>query len=337
MSKTVYFYNFNIFSFDNNTQQIIPINRARNQLNRFINGLPYRDRQNEQEAAAALDEIVNELEQDDEEVNERIHLFSNRAENGDIFLEVINVTEEHVFGLIGKNIDTYLHLRNRNTRRSREIAREEGEQIEATTFFVVNLENMVCAFFREQGAPQIEEMDKLFYRVRGFENYQVNMAKMTNAEVLDSIARKDIISTLEYQIQVPHDTFFAHIDIDRDDALRIRNQGTTKLVLKIASAGRDQSLLQDSEYEEKVGFFTRLGERIRVVDNHAKGRAGVKDDGERKAEYSFLDDNITLKTTRNINYTEVAQMHSLEPERPYTEVLFEYFEEQLIIALEELN
>ncbi|WP_214780942.1 hypothetical protein [Exiguobacterium sp. S3] len=336
MAKTVYFYRFNVYSFDNNTQQTITVDRARRQLNRFVAGLPYEERFNEADVAATLETLDDDPEVEVDIREEPIHLFQNRAEDGDIFWEVIRRNETYIFGLLGKNIDTYLHLRNRNTRRSREIAREEDEQIEATTFFVINLEDMVCAFFREQGAPVIEEMNKLFYRVPGFENFQVNMVRMTNAEVLESIARKDVIASLEYEIEVPQERFFRYIGVSRDDALRIRNLGSTKMVVKLSSTGRNNSLLQDSHYEEKVGFLTRFGRLLRRRDNNAKAIIGAKDDGERKTEYSFLDDEINLKTIKDIDYREVLQIHRGTPDRPYSEVLFEYFEGKLLEALEEI-
>ncbi|OGX78225.1 hypothetical protein A6395_13265 [Exiguobacterium sp. SH31] len=336
MAKTVYFYRLRMFNFEDDTRREISIERSRTELQRFIRTRPQeREFLEDEVAAGAVEELEGQDLGNPEYRTNPIHVFENRAENGEVFWEVIQQDERYIFGLLGKNLDTYLQLRNRRTRRSREIVRREDEQIEATTFFVLDLNTMICAFFREQGAPMIEEMNKLLYRVRGFENFEINMNAMTNQAVIESIARKEVIATLEYEIEVPQDSFFQYVNLRREEVEKIQNQGQTKLVVKLASNGRNTSLLQGVDYEEKVGFLTSLANILRGRQN-AKAYVGAKDAGGSKQEYSFLDDHINLKRICNIDYQEVLQLQRANPERAYSDILFEYFRTRLVEVLQEI-
>lgn len=329
MNKTVYYYNVNMFSYDNDIKQRIDVQRSRAELTRFIEQLPFEQEVLEEVAAAA---DINVEDIDGEERENPIHVFDNLNENGKVFWEIISQDDQYIFGLLGKNIETFVHLRNTRTNRSRDIGREANEQLEAATFFVIKLDTMSCALFRESGAPTIEEMNKLFYRVPGFTNFEVSMAKMIDQEVIESIARKEIFATLEYEIEVPNDSFFQYIDLDREEIEKIQNEGTTKLVVNLASTGRDDSLLQDANYEEKRNFIQSFIQTVRR-NNGNKGKIGAKDNGQRKQEYSLLDDHITLKNHCNLNYEIVNRRLRENSEQSYSEVLFGYFRERLIESL----
>ena len=332
MNKTVYYYNLNMFSYDNDVKQRIPVQRSRAELMRFIDQLPF-EQEILDEVAAGMEIAENEVNEIEREERENpIHVFDNLNENGRVFWEIISRDDEYIFGLLGKNIETFVHLRNTRTNRSRDISREANEQLEAATFFVINLDTMVCALFRESGAPTIEEMNKLFYRVPGFTNFEVSMSKMINQDVIESIARKDVFATLEYEIEIPNDRFFQYIDLDREEIEKIQNEGTTKLVVNLASTGRDDSLLQDSSYEEKRTFVQSFIQTLRR-GNGNKAKIGAKDNGQRKQEYSLLDDQITLKNQCNLNYEIVNRRLRENPEQLYSEILFEYFRERLIESL----
>lgn len=337
MSKTVYFYHLNIFSFEEDVQRIMTNERSKNVLENFINTHLIGQNLDEEasEVAVTLEEVTTTGDAITLDRANPTHIFRNRAENAEIFWEIIQRDENYVFGLLGKNLETYLHLRNTRTGRSRDIVRQQDEQIEATTFFVIDLNRMICAFFKEAGAPLIEEMNNLFVGIPVFQDYQVSMVRMTNQEVIESIARKDIIATLEYEIEIPADNFFRYVGLNLDQIDALQNRGQTTLVVKMNSTGRNASLLQGYDYQTKFQFLYDFSDRLRAIGN-SKGNVGAKDTNGTKQEYSFLDDHINLKKVCNINYQHVSRIQRVNPDRPYSDILFEYFRDRLIETLREI-
>src|SRR5699024_10700783 len=81
-------------------------------------------------------------------------------------LEVIKQNEKYIFARLGRMKDIHqFHLRNRNTFKPAPIDKDEDQEIEVFTYLLLDRENFIISYLREQSAPSIQRLGHLLTQV----------------------------------------------------------------------------------------------------------------------------------------------------------------------------
>ena len=223
-----------------------------------------------------------------------LDLINNRSENNclrlndefeeNVVLEILNVNDHYIYARIGKQQDILtVHLRDTETLEPAAIERVGNQQLEIFTYLLIERENYIISFLREQSAPSIQELGKLISNFYGAaRELHSEISSVMIEDAIPILANKDIIGSIEYKVAVPHDEL---IDIDRLGLSRnqfemLSNQRNMDFTVKLV-AERNRDALEDRGTLRE--FFGGIAEVARSI------RVKAKDDDEYMQTFKLED------------------------------------------------
>lgn len=188
-----------------------------------------------------------------------------------VVLEILNVNDCYIYARIGKQQDIIsVHLRDTETLEPAEIERVGNQQLEIFTYLLIERENYIISFLREQSAPSIQELGKLISNFFGTtrELYS-EISSVMIEDAIPILANKDMIGSIEYKVAVPNDEI---IDIDQlglnqHQFEMLSNQRTVDFTIKLV-AERNRNSFEDRGVLRD--FFDRIAEVGRSIKVKAK-------------------------------------------------------------------
>lgn len=210
--------------------------------------------------ATVMDLIYNRSE------NNCLRLNSEFEEN--VVLEILNITDRYIYARIGKQQDILtVHLRDTETLEPAEIERVGNQQLEIFTYLLIDRENYIISFLREQSAPSIQELGKLITNFYGTtRELHSEISSVMIEDAIPILARKDIIGSIEYKVAVPKDEL---IDIDqlglsREQFELLSNQKNVDFTVKLI-AERNRDAFEDrGKLRSFFAGISRLARDIKV-------------------------------------------------------------------------
>ncbi|WP_080872534.1 hypothetical protein [Oceanobacillus timonensis] len=188
-----------------------------------------------------------------------------------VVLEILNVSERYIYARIGKQQDILtVHLRDTETLEPSEIERVGNQQLEIFTYLLIERENYIISFLREQSAPSIQELGKLVSNFLG-PNWELH-SEISSVMIDDAIpilANKDIIGSMEYKVAVPSDELLDidQLGLNRQQFEMLTNQKNIDFTVKLV-AERNRDAFENRGALR--GFFESIADVARNIKIKAK-------------------------------------------------------------------
>lgn len=233
---------------------------------------------------------------DIDETNEKIaEIIKNNLNNNCISLdsndtvEFLNVTDEYIYAKIGRMKDILsVQLRHKETLIPTPITKEDKQELEIFTYFLIDRSNYVISYIREQAAPSIQKLTNLIDNVYGEDQHIfAEISSVTVDDAIPLLKNKDIIGTIDYTIAVPQDQIISNdkLGLSEKQFELLSNQKSAEIRVKLV-AERNKSLIDD---KKQIGKF--LKELIGITP---KVSVKAKNNNEYMQGYNILD-NIFAK------------------------------------------
>lgn len=234
-----------------------------------------------------LDETVLDLINNYSE-NNCLRLNDEFEEN--VVLEILNVNDRYIYARIGKQQDILsVHLRDTETLVPAEIERVGNQQLEIFTYLLIERENYIISFLREQSAPSIQELGSLISNFFGtIRELHSEISSVMIEDAIPILASKDIIGSIEYKVAVPHDELLGidQLGLSRTQFEMLSNQRSADFTVKLV-AERNRDALEDRGALRE--FFGGIAEVARSI------RVKAKDDDEYMQTFKLEDSPFTRR------------------------------------------
>lgn len=227
------------------------------------------------------DEIEKDYRSTQELDEKMMNLIQNYSENNcirlnkefedSIVLEVLHYDSHYIYARIGKQKDILsVHLRDQETLVAEKIDKTENQELEIFTYLLIDRENYIISYLREQAAPSIQELSKIISIYFGESNHLYSeISGVIIDDAIPILKQKDIIGSIEYSVTVPS-TQRINIDqlgLTEDQFEYLSNQKSVNITVKLV-AERNKDSFQDRNRMEL--FFRNLLQWTRKVKVRAK-------------------------------------------------------------------
>lgn len=234
-----------------------------------------------------IDETVMDLI-DNYSENDCLRLSGEFQEN--VVLEILNVSEDYIYARIGKQQDILtVHLRDTETLASSEIERVGNQQLEIFTYLLIERENYIISFLREQSAPSIQELGKLISNFFGTtRELHSEISSVMIDDAIPILANKDIIGSMEYKVAVPSEELLDidQLGLNRNQFEMLTNQKNIDFTVKLV-AERNRDAFEDR------GVLRAFFDNIAGVARNIKVKA--KDEDEYMQTFELEDSPFTRR------------------------------------------
>jgi hypothetical protein len=235
------------------------------------------------------------------------------------FVEVIDFTQHHAFIRIGQqNPNNTYGIRDIETLEQTEVPMRANQLLELYTYCLVDFSRCIISYIGVNGAPKISALRYLFNdHFTPQEHTTAYISAIMTEDIINTIIRKDLISSFEIKVAVPSDTVLGEIGVREATFDALRNVKTrTKTIELIAK--RNRNLFERNEDLNSMLADTkeRFGDNLRGFEVRARNR------DEEGIAYNLLHYHFTKKV-------------DLEDERDHDTLTSETFKAALITTYEQ--
>ncbi|SFS52402.1 hypothetical protein [Marininema halotolerans] len=253
-----------------------------------------------------LDEIVfslleiDDVNTDDKDIKNQYKCIRlGRNENADVF-ELLWFSDEYIFARMGRyKNDVSVHLRDMGTLKPSPISKEDNQELEIFTYLLIDRDNYLVSYLREQSAPSIQMLSNLINNNCVERNLCAEISSIIIEDAIPLLKNKEIIGSMEYTIEVPSGELnIDEIGLGESDFEHLSNQKTVRInVTHIAERHKDS--IRDRSFVGKI--FKRW------TDLKAKNiKVKAKDEGERMQTYHLVDNPFTKRVDFDFNLNAVS-------------------------------
>lgn len=205
--------------------------------------------------------------------------------SGEYVLEVIHYDAHIVFAKIGQqNTADTVALRDHTTLETEDVPMRASQSLELYTYFLLDFETCVLSYISISGAPRISAIRGMFNKQFEAEGIESRLASILTDDVMATLSRKHVISTIEVTVAVPNDQILSDaMGMQLDDFDSLRNVKARTATFKL-TAPRNRNIFSSSS-------------RIRELVDHIRGKFGgdvlkmsvrAKDEGESTQTYDLI-------------------------------------------------
>lgn len=235
----------------------------------------------------------------DHELNEHSCIQITEEEDGKSeVLEIINENERYVFARLGRMKDVYqFQLRNRDTFKPDPIDKDDDQEIEVFTYLLLDRNNFIISYLKEQSAPSIQRLGNLLTQVFKSEKLYGEISSITIEDALPLISKKDQIGTINYKVSIPPEgsKFFNQefTGLSEKEYEALSNQKSIDFEIKLVV-----NRMKDS-FETSRDKFSSIIKKITKFSDWVKVKA--KDEDEYMQEYKIVDSPLTKRQKFDFN------------------------------------
>lgn len=190
-------------------------------------------------------------------------------------IEFIKENEKYIFAKMGRTKDVYaVHLRNNETLEPSPIQIGNDQSLEIFTYLLMDRENFVVSYLREQSAPSIQKLkDLMNFNFGSSENTFAEISSVIIEDAIPLLKDKDTIGTIKYKVSVPPNEMFNidRLGLTQSQYETLSNQKSVDFEIKLV-AERNKDALED---KNKLGsFLTNILGKTKKVKVKAKDNDG---------------------------------------------------------------
>lgn len=248
-------------------------------------------------------EILNEKVQHIIEYNLNEHNCIEITEGNDgksEVLEVISSDEKYIFARLGRMKDIYqFQLRNTRTFKPDPIDKADDQEIEVFTYLLIDRENYLISYLKEQSAPSIQRIGHLLTQIYKESELIGEISSITIEDALPLISNKGQIGTINYKVSIPPEggKYFnqEYTGLSEKDYELLTNQKTIDFDIKLVVDRNKDS------FEGNRGSFSDI---IKKISGFAKSvKVKAKNNNEYMQEYNIVDSPFTKRQKFNFDRT----------------------------------
>lgn len=212
-----------------------------------------------------------------------------KDESGNKTLEFLDFDKDYIFARIGRYQDLIsVHLRNRKTYEPKKISKTVDQELEIFTYLLIDRNNYVISFLKEQAAPSIRTLQYLIDN--NYSNQEIfgEISGVVIEDAIPLLKQKATVGTISYKVSVPTDNILSYDDIglSQDEFIYLRNQKHAEIEVKLV-AERNKSAFERGKGIEQVL------KKILSITKKVKVRA--KDTGGYMQSYDVVESLLTKK------------------------------------------
>lgn len=205
--------------------------------------------------------------------------------SGEYVLEVIHRDNHVVFAKIGQqnNADT-VALRDHATLETENVPMSASQALELYTYLLIDFETCILSYISISGAPRISAIRGMFNTQFEAEGIESRLAAILTNDVIATLSRKHVISTIEVTVAVPSDQVLSNaMGMSLDDFDSLRNVKARTATYRLI-APRNRNIFASS---------SRIGElidsiRAKFGGDVLKMSVRAKDEGESTQTYDLI-------------------------------------------------
>lgn len=251
-------------------------------------------------------DCVSKVYRRPEEISEVFgYIISNKLKNDCItitdassrksILEVLNYDEKYIFAKICREKDAISYqIRDMTTYLPNKIDISFNQTFEVFTYLLIDRENFVISYLKEQSAPDIKTIQYLIDNNFGHQDLFGEISGILIEDAIPLLKKKDILGTLTYKMQIPSDRVM-NIDalgLSESDFRLLKNQKHVEIQVKFV-AERNKSAFDNPNAVEK---FLR-----KVMSFTKKASIRAKDESGYMQTYNIFDSQLTKKVKFNFD------------------------------------
>lgn len=208
-------------------------------------------------------------------------------------LEILNHDDKYIFAKICRETDAISYqIRDNSTFVPNKIEISINQTFEVFTYLLIDRENFIISFLKEQSAPDIKTIQYLIENNYGHQDLFGEISGVMAEDAIPLLKNKDILGTITYKMQVPTEKIMNidSIGLSESEFRELKNQKHAEIQVKLV-AERNKSAFDNPNAVEKV---------LRKVLSFTK-RASIraKDENGYMQTYNILDSQLTKKVKFN--------------------------------------
>lgn len=203
--------------------------------------------------------------------------------------EVLNHDEKYIFAKICREKDAISYqIRDTETYVPNKIELSVNQRFEVFTYLLIDRENFIISYLKEQSAPDIKTIQYLIENNYGHKDLFGEISGIMIDDAIPILKSKDVLGTLTYKMQIPSDSLI-NIDVlglsEREFKL-LKNQKHAEIQVKLV-AERNKSAFDNPSAVEKV--------LRKVLSFTKKASIRAKDESGYMQTYNILDSQLVRK------------------------------------------
>lgn len=213
-------------------------------------------------------------------------------------LEIIKQDDKYIFARLGKMKDVHqFQLRNKDTFEAEPIDKNEDQEIEVFTYLLIDRENFIISYLKEQSAPSIQRLGELLTQVFKKDKLFAEISSITIEDALPLLSKKDQIGTIHYKVSIPPEgsKYFnlEYTGLSEKEYEALSNQKSIDFEIKLV-VNRNKDSFENNR--------NKLSEIIKKISGFSKWvKVKAKNYDEFMQEYKIVDSPLTRKQKFNFN------------------------------------
>lgn len=230
------------------------------------------------------------------------------------FVEVMDFARHSAFIRVGQqNPNNTFGIRDRRTLEQTEVPMRASQLLELYTYCLVDFSNCIISYIGVNGAPKISALKYLFNNhFPANEHTTANISAIMTEDIINTITRKDLISSFTISVAVPNDQVLNEVGVGERVFDALRNVKTRTKRIEVV-ARRNRNLFERNEQLTTLLEDTKehYGDDLRGFEVKARDR------DEEGTPYNLLHYSFTKKV-------------ELQDERDHDALTSETFREALV-------
>ena len=204
--------------------------------------------------------------------------------SGDYVIEVIECREHLVLAKIGRqNSADTVALRDQDTLESAEVPMSDTQTLELYTYFLTDFTTGIISYIGIGGIPKISAIRGLYDTNLYEEGITSRVSAIMTKDILQMVARKQVISLIEMTVSVPSDQVLNSIISDGNQFDALRNIKSHTMTFKLVAEKSKNIFSNSSKLSELFNMaIDKFGDKMQ------KFTVRAKDQGEDTQPYNLL-------------------------------------------------
>jgi hypothetical protein len=210
-------------------------------------------------------------------------------------LEIVSHDENYIFAKICREKDVISYqIRDMDTFVPNKIDISINQNFEVFTYLLIDRENFVISFLKEQSAPDIKTIQYLIDNNYGQNDLFGEISGIMIDDAIPLLKKKDILGTLTYKMLIPSEKLMSidTLGLSEKEFLLLKNQKHAEIQVKLV-AERNKSAFDNPSAVEKV--------LKKILSFTKKASVRAKDENGYMQTYNILDNQLTKKVKFNFN------------------------------------
>ncbi|MEN0666899.1 hypothetical protein [Caldifermentibacillus hisashii] len=210
-------------------------------------------------------------------------------------LEIVSHDENYIFAKICREKDVISYqIRDMTTFVPNKIDISINQNFEVFTYLLIDRENFVISYLKEQSAPDIKTIQYLIDNNYGQMELFGEISGIMIEDAIPLLKKKDLLGTLTYKMLIPSEklTNIDMLGLSEKEFRLLKNQKHAEIQVKLV-AERNKNAFKDSDAVENV--------LRKVLSFTKKASIRAKDENGYMQTYNILDSQLTKKVKFDFN------------------------------------